>query len=225
MPSADHHSSSVPIGTTFARGRSMTTTTERRLPIHLRQIVGRNGLRTFEEVVSCPRKDRAMSIDECVDCEHCRQITFANDQGSSLACVVPTESPVPIASNDPQIAQVATIMTRAVHCVRPDTRLESAAALFLERGIRAAPVVDGDGKVLGVVTRADLAGAGATVGLVMSHHAFSLPERATVARAAELLMHEGTHCVPVVAADRTILGIVTPRDITRWIAREGVSRA
>jgi predicted transcriptional regulator len=216
----------APAGTGLARDSGMTNSAERRLPIHLREVVGRNGLRSFEEAVSCPRRSTSMLVDECVDCAHCRHVTFIGaGTGSNLVCVVPVDLPAPVDSSLSDEAHVASVMTRVVHCVRPDTRVETAAALFVERGLRAAPVVDERARVLGVVSRADLVGVGGTVGLVMTSNAFVLPERATVSRAAELLMLDGIHCIPVVAPDRVILGIVTPRDITRWVARHRPCKA
>jgi CBS domain-containing protein len=48
------------------------------------------------------------------------------------------------------------IMTKPVHTVRPQATLEEAAQLFVTHHISGAPVVDTDGRLLGIVTEADL---------------------------------------------------------------------
>ncbi len=52
--------------------------------------------------------------------------------------------------------EAASIMTRDVVSVSPDATVKEAAARLSERGISAAPVVDKDGTVLGMVSEGDL---------------------------------------------------------------------
>ncbi len=49
----------------------------------------------------------------------------------------------------------ADVMTREVYAVRPETPLNRVADVFEARRIRRAPVID-DGKLVGIVSRADL---------------------------------------------------------------------
>ncbi|MCS6799007.1 MAG: CBS domain-containing protein [Myxococcota bacterium] len=51
---------------------------------------------------------------------------------------------------------VADVMNRHVTTVAPDTPVARAAELMLERKIDCLPVVEGDGKLVGIVTTADL---------------------------------------------------------------------
>ncbi|HAD04370.1 MAG: hypothetical protein A2091_09805 [Desulfuromonadales bacterium GWD2_61_12] len=48
------------------------------------------------------------------------------------------------------------IMTRQVHTVTPETAVEELAQTFLRTGVSALPVIDGAGKLIGVVTETDL---------------------------------------------------------------------
>ncbi len=48
------------------------------------------------------------------------------------------------------------IMTRQVHTVTPETAVEELAQTFLRTGVSALPVVDDNGKLIGVVTETDL---------------------------------------------------------------------
>ena len=52
--------------------------------------------------------------------------------------------------------KAADIMTLGVFTVRPETSLKEAAGLMLERGISGLPVVDGTGRLVGIVTEGDL---------------------------------------------------------------------
>jgi CBS-domain-containing membrane protein len=48
------------------------------------------------------------------------------------------------------------IMTKDVTTVSPDTTVEELGRLFIEKGISGAPVVDTQGKIIGIVTENDL---------------------------------------------------------------------
>jgi CBS domain-containing protein len=52
--------------------------------------------------------------------------------------------------------QAKDVMTTKVVTVAPDTRVEQIAALLLERRISGVPVVDADGRLVGIVTEGDL---------------------------------------------------------------------
>jgi CBS domain-containing protein len=52
--------------------------------------------------------------------------------------------------------KAADIMTLGVFTVRPETSLKEAAGLMLERSISGLPVVDGTGRLVGIVTEGDL---------------------------------------------------------------------
>jgi CBS domain-containing protein len=54
------------------------------------------------------------------------------------------------------IPTVAEVMTRDVYAVAPDTGLATAAELLQRKRITGMPVVDSDGRPIGVVTLADL---------------------------------------------------------------------
>lgn len=52
--------------------------------------------------------------------------------------------------------KVADIMTREVVSARPETPVREVAQMMLERRISGVPVVDADGRVLGIVSEGDL---------------------------------------------------------------------
>lgn len=57
---------------------------------------------------------------------------------------------------DPAQTTVAAVMTTEVACCTPDTPLEEARGAMKNRRIRHIPVVDGDERLLGVISIGDL---------------------------------------------------------------------
>jgi CBS domain-containing protein len=53
---------------------------------------------------------------------------------------------------------------------------------------------------------------------IMMPVSFSMPEDAPVSRAAALMALEGVHRIPIVAADGSVVGIVSALDVLRWLA-------
>lgn len=131
------------------------------------------------------------------------------------------------------------IMTNPVITVRPETPVKEAAATLAEHGFTAVPVVDGDDRLIGIVTEADLVrdrvprdpralchpGAVADtvtttkVGEVMTTPAVAMGPGTDVAVLAKALLEAGHRSMPIVDGAR-VVGIVTRRDIVRVIARD-----
>ena len=140
--------------------------------------------------------------------------------------------------------RVAELMTSDVVTVRADTPLREAAALLAERRISGLPVVDAEGRVVGVLSEADIvakAGGAArghrllgwllepdvdladkirarTVGEAMSAPALTIEADRRVHEAARLMAAEGINRLPVVM-DGVLAGIVTRADVVRAFSR------
>jgi CBS domain-containing protein len=56
----------------------------------------------------------------------------------------------------PASTRVSDVMTRDVVTLRPDQSVEEAADVLAEKQIGAAPVIDGDGKLMGLLRDEDL---------------------------------------------------------------------
>lgn len=134
--------------------------------------------------------------------------------------------------------QAKDVMTSPVVTVAPDTPVAEVARLLLERHISAVPVVDADGRLVGIVSEGDLmrrpeSGTDRrhawwlalvsdprqdaveflkTHGLhardVMSHHVVTVGEDEPLDRIADLLERHGIKRVPVVR-DGKVVGIVS----------------
>jgi CBS domain-containing protein len=129
-------------------------------------------------------------------------------------------------------------MTRDVVTVGPDTSAKYAAEIMADRGFAALPVVDDEGRVIGIVAEADVLRdrlpqdprlhlrREAAVELppallvrgVMTSPARTVPLTADVADVARLFLHAGLRSLPVVDGDR-LVGIVSRRDLLRVLVR------
>jgi CBS domain-containing protein len=128
------------------------------------------------------------------------------------------------------------VMSRPVVTVGPDAQLKDVAATLIEHGINAVPVVDDGGRLVGIVSEADLltpevaAGTrhqpGSAVGRrlpgtarhVMSQSVYTVNEDTDAAAAARMMLRHNLKSVPVVAGGR-VVGMVARRDLLRLVAR------
>ena len=104
--------------------------------------------------------------------------------------------------------RVQDVMTIEVVVAQPTTPVKQVARLLADHRLSALPVVDGRGRVLGVVSEADLLGDGrpladgqpaATAGAVMTSPAVTVDPQATVTEAARRMQAAGVKRLPVVA--------------------------
>jgi CBS domain-containing protein len=131
------------------------------------------------------------------------------------------------------------VVTRDVVTVGPATSVKYAAELMAGRGFAALPVVDGDGRLEGIVAEADVLrdrlpedpllhvrrgepGPPATpallVGDVMTTAVHTVEPTADVADLARLFVDERLRSVPVLD-DGALVGIVSRRDVLRVLVR------
>jgi CBS domain-containing protein len=140
-------------------------------------------------------------------------------------------------------ATVASVMTSPVITVELDTPVKAVAALLVEHGISAVPVLDG-GRVAGVVSEADLLANreyrggsvpapttgggrarwrkafGATASHVMTAPAIVIDPDAPVGEAFGLLAQSTVRRLFVVDRDGVLVGVVARRDLLRDYLRE-----
>lgn len=134
--------------------------------------------------------------------------------------------------------KVSEVMTREVVTVDPETILGRAARMMVEKHLKRLPVVDGAGKLVGILGRLDIlntiaavhlpewhpearsTGAQATVGEVMTHDVPVVHESATVEEIFELLVASSHKRVVVVDAKRHVVGIVADSDLISKVSRE-----
>jgi len=133
---------------------------------------------------------------------------------------------------------VREIMTSPAYSVHEDAPLEEALKLMATARVTGLPVVDGAGRVVGIISEADLLKADlepdprahvrparqpaglllATVGQVMTVHPHTVREDSDVAEVAHTFASTAWKSVPVVRGD-VLLGVVSRSDVIRAMAR------
>jgi CBS domain-containing protein len=140
--------------------------------------------------------------------------------------------------------RVEDVMTRDVAVVSPATSLREVARLLGERRISGAPVCDATGRVVGVVSEADVLAkeeglpldersplawlvgdtrdrskaAARSAGDAMTAPAITIEPRAQIAEAARTMIGRRVNRLPVVERGR-LVGIVTRADLVRAFTR------
>lgn len=122
--------------------------------------------------------------------------------------------------------RVRDIMTRGVVTFSPETTAEEAIETLVDQRISGAPVVDAEGRLLGVLTEHHLLKIASfpslqeqTVGDLMTRAVWVISEDADLSAAAELLAKHRIRRLPVVDQGR-VVGVVSRRDIIRHLLRQ-----
>ena len=111
------------------------------------------------------------------------------------------------------------IMTRDIITVSPTMTVRTLAMTLVKNQISGAPVAAKNGKIIGVVSEADIvAKKGKDVKAIMSKKIVSVAEESSVEEIAELMTTHKIKRVPVMRDDR-VVGIVSRADIVGAIAR------
>ena len=132
---------------------------------------------------------------------------------------------------------VKDVMSTHVGAVRPGAEYKEMAAMLRAQRVSAFPVVDGDYKVIGMVSESDLLVkealegtapgvlrgltqrhvrsrvTGLTAADLMTHPAVTIGPDEPVSHAARLMYRKRVKRLPVVAGDGTLIGIVTRSDV------------
>ncbi len=122
--------------------------------------------------------------------------------------------------------KVKDVMTRNVVCVDRDQPLTEAAALFVEKRVSGAPVVDADGRCVGVLsaldyvkredhlqkTTEDGSGSECVSDRMSKGVRFVRPDQ-TLLTAARLMCVQHVHRLPVLDADGRTDGVITSMDV------------
>lgn len=126
---------------------------------------------------------------------------------------------------------VQDLMTTPVFTVMDETPVAEAVRLMTQRGIKRLPVVDREGRLVGMVSRLDVLralaqpvvkampeqevvpGRYSRVGEIMLANAPTVPADAPLNVVVDLLVSAGQRRVVVVDSDRRVMGIITDGDL------------
>ena len=152
-------------------------------------------------------------------------------------------SPVASADRTP----IESIMVGQAVTVPSRLGVDSLRELLLSKGLSRVPVVDEDGRAIGIVSLTDLvkesherqdepngvldastqrglprgmhlAAADKTVADVMSKVVLTLPPSASIAQAAELMVAHHLHGLPVCSKEGIVVGFLSSSDVLAWLA-------
>lgn len=119
----------------------------------------------------------------------------------------------------------ADIMTQPVITATVDMRLMEVIDLLLRWHISGLPVVDSEGRLLGIITEHDLLNftfdghaEEATVGEAMSKNVVFFSPETPISELVKACIHQRIRRVPIVK-DGKVVGIVSRRDILREMQR------
>ncbi len=119
---------------------------------------------------------------------------------------------------------VHAVMTADVVTMPPATPLQQCLAELVRRGFHSFPIVDDDGRLVGLVTSTDLFSAlrrdvdlQLPVEAIATARVDCLDRDAPVARAMEIMRRRNVKHVVVVDADRKVAGIVSIKDVLRQV--------
>lgn len=125
-----------------------------------------------------------------------------------------------------QEVRVRDVMTEGVVFLRVDATLAEAWETMHRQGISGLPVLNQRGKLVGVVSRADLAdprhhsaGASWRIDDAMTRVVYAVRAEDPLMNAVRLMLQENIHRAMVVNDDGLVAGIITPMDVLRALAR------
>ncbi|GGL64630.1 CBS domain-containing protein [Halocalculus aciditolerans] len=122
---------------------------------------------------------------------------------------------------------VARLMSSEVTTVEPDTLVEDAARTMLDNGIGSVVVVDGDGRLEGILTTTDFVRIVAErqpkdqtpVSEYMTTGVRTAKAGDSITEAAETMLDVGIHHLPVVDDENHVIGIITTTDLTAYVSQ------
>lgn len=136
-----------------------------------------------------------------------------------------------------ELLTVRAIMTPDVFTISMDASVGHVVQVFEDNGFNHI-IVEDDGKCVGVLSDRDMLRtispfvgtnkeramdeftANRRVHQVMARNVASVSPDTSIAEACELMYKRKIHCLPVLAPDRSILGIITASDVLAWTARQ-----
>lgn len=192
----------------------------RLLEVRTVEVISGRGRSITLSNVRCPVRRRSAGTEECGHCA--RSDGLARDalaRGEWLAC----RCGLPGAADETAEPRVIDAMRPAAIALRPAVSRQTAADALRAHGQSFAPVVDGEGRPVGVVGEAELLRArqGAKVSEVMARGALSVQETAPLARAAALMASHRLERIAVVSADGGVVGVLSALDVVAWAAAAG----
>lgn len=132
---------------------------------------------------------------------------------------------------------VRDLMTEDVVACKPDESLATLRDVMYQRGVRHMPIVDGDGRLIGLISQRDLLRNSLIEQIrvpdsvenailerlqvrdLMNSQVATVGPDDDLRQAAQLMLENKYGCLPVVDGGRRVVGILTVSDFVRMFAR------
>jgi len=116
-------------------------------------------------------------------------------------------------------------MSSPVETVAPETPVQQAATVLLDRDIGSVVVVDDDNGLVGILTTTDFVritaddtATEATVADYMTTDVVTATANGSIVDVAETMVDNGFHHLPVVDDEVGVIGMVTTTDLTAYLS-------
>jgi len=116
-------------------------------------------------------------------------------------------------------------MSSPVETVAPETPVQQAATVLLDRDIGSVVVVDDDNGLVGILTTTDFVritaddtATEATVADYMTTDVVTATANGSIVDVAETMVDNGFHHLPVVDDEAGVIGMVTTTDLTAYLS-------
>ncbi len=113
------------------------------------------------------------------------------------------------------------IMTHRVYTISSEASVQEVAQLLSREHISGAPVIDREGRIVGIITQADIIGKvdreGLRVADIMNPEVIAVDEETRVGEVAMLLYKRKIKRVPVMRNGKMV-GIISRADIVQAVA-------
>ncbi|ELZ30066.1 signal-transduction protein containing camp-binding and cbs domains [Halogeometricum pallidum JCM 14848] len=121
---------------------------------------------------------------------------------------------------------VARLMSTSAYTVSPDTLVEDAAQVMMEKGIGSVMVVDDDNQLVGILTNTDFVKIVAErqpkdrtpVSEYMTDDVVTTTAQVSIRDVADTIMRHGFHHVPVVDEEEGVIGMITTTDLAAYLS-------
>ncbi len=121
---------------------------------------------------------------------------------------------------------VARVMSTDLETVSPDTLVEDAATRMLEEDVGSLVVVDDGGHLVGILTTTDFVEivarsepkANTTVSRYATTDVITARAQQSIREAADLMLTEGFHHMPVVDDEAGLIGVISTSDLAGYIS-------
>jgi CBS domain-containing protein len=123
--------------------------------------------------------------------------------------------------------QVKNAMSTEVVSLRPEATIDAAIRILLQHNVSGAPVMDGDGKLVGIISQFQMIEViydpevkNLRVRDLMTRNVLTVEDDALLGMAANMLIVHRIHRLPVMR-DGNVVGIISRSDLLRYSIKTG----